>query len=87
MFRKIVAELAHKPQTTKTTSSADLRLFTWYLERHIVIDGDRHGPMAETLFRRICLADDSTRKSSLEIACRVLDARIALWDAVVAAIS
>jgi hypothetical protein len=84
MFRGIVAELARLPQPGQRSQ---LRLFEWYLSRHIALDGDRHGPMADRLFQRICLADERTLAESLAVALRVLQARIALWDAVQAAIA
>lgn len=65
---------------------AELGAFQWYLERHVSIDGERHGPMARRLFERTCLRDARTRAESLHAACRVLEGRAALWDAVVEAV-
>ena len=61
-----------------------LQGFIWYLERHITLDGDRHGPLAGTLFERICLSDRQTRTLALQAALLALELRVALWDAVIA---
>jgi len=61
-----------------------LQGFIWYLERHITLDGDRHGPLAGTLFERICLSGRQTRTLALQAALLALELRVALWDAVIA---
>jgi hypothetical protein len=38
--------------------------------------------MADRLFTRACLSDAQTHTESLSAACRALEQRIALWDAV-----
>lgn len=65
---------------------ADLSRFLWYLDRHVSIDGDRHGPMATRLYERVCLCDEPTRAESLAVACRVLERRVALWDEVLSGV-
>jgi hypothetical protein len=66
---------------------ADFSLLRYYLERHIHVDGERHGPMSLRLLERYCLAEPPKRRSALD-ACRIaLRCRIALWDAVDAAIA
>jgi hypothetical protein len=57
--------------------------FIWYLQRHVVIDGDRHGPLAARLFEKICLTEPS-RSVALKAARRALELRLALWDGVIA---
>jgi Protein of unknown function (DUF3050) len=39
--------------------------FIWYLERHVVIDRDRHGPLAARLFEKVCLSDATIRGKAL----------------------
>ncbi|EYF03928.1 DUF3050 domain-containing protein [Chondromyces apiculatus] len=69
-----------------TTQARELSDLVWYLERHVEVDGDRHGPMGRRLFEQICGRDARTRAESLQVAARVLTHRLALWDAVAAAI-
>jgi Protein of unknown function (DUF3050) len=56
--------------------------FIWYLERHVVIDRDRHGPLAARLFEKVCLWDATTRGMALRAARLALEERVALWNAV-----
>jgi DUF3050 family protein len=77
MFRAAVARLDRA-----TERGADLRLFRWYLERHIVVDADHHAPLAARLFKKTCLTDAATIDASLRAAVRALRARVALWDAI-----
>lgn len=82
MFRNVVAGL-----DGRGGGSANLNGLVWYLDRHISIDGDQHAPMAERLYSRTCLRDERTRNESLDAARRVLERRLALWDAVAQAIA
>jgi hypothetical protein len=74
VFRKIVAEIG-------SSSPGDLDRFLYYLDRHIALDGDEHGPMAQQLVHRICGADDPRWLQAEEAAVRSLEARLDLWDA------
>jgi hypothetical protein len=78
MFRNVIAGVAQP----SVSDPADLSGFLWYLDRHISIDGDRHAPMADRLRARTCLRDEQTQAESLDAACRVLEQRLVLWDAV-----
>jgi hypothetical protein len=60
---------------------ADLGGLVWYLDRHVTLDGGRHGPMTARLFERICGRDERTMQESLEVALRALERRVALWTA------
>jgi hypothetical protein len=53
-----------------------------YLERHIHLDGERHGPMAARMLESIC-GDDPARWAEAEIgASAAIRARIAFWTGV-----
>ncbi len=59
-----------------------LGYFVHYLRRHIEVDGDSHGPMAEEMISHLC-GDSSLRWQLAEqAAVRALEARIRLWDGV-----
>lgn len=60
--------------------------FIWYLERHVAVDRDRHGPLAARLFEKVCLSDDATRSMALWAARLALEERLALWNAVADAV-
>ena len=53
-----------------------------YLERHIELDGDDHGPMAMRLLDILCGSDPEAWKAAENAAVRALSARVALWDSI-----
>jgi len=54
--------------------------FLYYLNRHIQLDGDTHGPMALQLLVRLCGDDSSRWQQARESAVKSLRARLRLWD-------
>lgn len=61
--------------------------FETYLERHIEVDGDVHGPLALELVRASCGTDPGRWQETEEAATVALDNRSRLWDAALAAIA
>jgi hypothetical protein len=60
----------------------ELEPFVYYLERHVVLDADDHGPLALGAVEALC-GDDPARWARAEAAARKgLLARLALWDAI-----
>lgn len=75
MFRSFVREL-------NSSLSGRVQTFLFYLERHIEMDGDDHGPLALRMIENIC-GDDPLRWNEAEYAAeRALRARIHLWDSI-----
>lgn len=75
MFISIVRELSEKGHAGANT-------LVYYLERHIEIDGDEHGPMALQMIDELCQGDPSKKEEAIQAAQQALQSRIALWNAI-----
>ena len=54
----------------------------WYLERHIVLDGDSHGPLAETMVLTLAGNDPAAHQTVQTVRRQVLADRSAFWGAI-----
>ena len=59
-----------------------LSLLRWYMERHIEVDGEDHGPMALRMVTQLCGDDPIKWEEATNAATFALTARIALWDGI-----
>jgi hypothetical protein len=57
-----------------------LRHFVYYIERHIELDGDSHGPMGRELLDGLVAGSPQKDERALHAACDSIKARIDLWD-------
>ena len=58
--------------------------FLWYLERHIEVDGEDHGPLSLRMVADICGDNSKLWEEAASAAEAALLARIALWDGILA---
>jgi hypothetical protein len=77
LFQRIIDEL-------NVETGGGLDVFQYYLQRHIGLDGDEHGPMAGKLMGSLCGSDDGRWQIAERAAVRSLEARRVLWDGIYA---
>lgn len=66
-------------ETPAGVDPADLR---YYLQRHVEVDGDHHGPMARRMVGILTDGDPIRTREAVEAARRSLLARVSLWNAI-----
>jgi Protein of unknown function (DUF3050) len=75
IFQRIVDQL-------NMEAGGGLEDFKYYLDRHIGLDGEEHGPMAHRLLLAICGSDESRWQVAEQAAVDCLEARRGLWDGI-----
>jgi hypothetical protein len=63
---------------------ANAPVFRHYLDRHIALDHDEHGPLALRLLASLCAGDPVREAEAEAVSVAAIRARIALWDGVLA---
>jgi hypothetical protein len=58
--------------------------FRTYLQRHVVLDGEQHGPEAKRLLAQLCGDDPVRWREAVRASHEALESRRALWDGVAA---
>jgi phage FluMu protein gp41 len=79
LFRGFIREL-------NAELSGSLTTFVWYLERHIEVDGDDHGPLSLRMVADLCGEDAALWEEAASAAEEAIRARLALWDGILAEI-
>jgi len=79
----IIPEMFSRLQKTLPGARHDkdpLRHFIYYIERHIELDGDSHGPMGRELLENLVAGSPQRDERALRAACDSIQARIELWN-------
>jgi Protein of unknown function (DUF3050) len=79
VFQRIVDEL-------NVEAGGGLEDFKYYLKRHIGLDGEEHGPMANRLLLSLCGSDAARWQVAEQAAVACLEARHELWNGICDAI-
>ncbi|MBM3160104.1 MAG: DUF3050 domain-containing protein [Bacteroidetes bacterium] len=75
MFLKIVKEL-------RSQGHGNLGTLEYYLQRHIDIDGDEHGPISLKMVSELCGNDEKKWEDCIFVAKMALQHRIKLWNGI-----
>lgn len=75
MFRGLVRDL-------NAQLDGQFAKFQWYLERHIEVDGEDHGPLALRMVADLCGENEALWQEAALAAEAALEARLALWDGI-----
>lgn len=76
MFLQIIA------QSEKENSHNPYSKLSYYLHRHIEVDGDNHGPLSLKMITELCGEDSKKWDDVLIVAKTALTYRIQLWDVI-----
>jgi hypothetical protein len=63
---------------------ANAPVFRHYLDRHIALDHDEHGPLALRLLAALCDGDPRCEAEAEAVSVAAITARIGLWDGILA---
>jgi hypothetical protein len=75
MFRRLLDTLYGAKH-----DSDRLRHFIYYIDRHIELDGDSHGPKGRELLENLVANSPDKDERALRAACNSIKARIGLWN-------
>lgn len=78
MFRSFIARMGIGEQQAPA--------FHYYLNRHIHLDEDFHGPLSLRMLEELCAGDAQRMREAEHTAVEALQARLRFWDGVQAAI-
>ncbi len=80
----VIPEMFERLLKSWGNAKAEVPYFAYYLERHIELDGDSHGPWAREMLTALAGQSESNWKEAASAAERAITSRIKLWDSVLA---
>ncbi len=82
----IIPEMFRALLNKMNISREKAEVFHYYLDRHIELDGDHHGPMSLRMLDLLCEGDEAKIAEAEKAALNAIKARIRFWDGVLVAI-
>lgn len=67
-------------EQTEKSNKVSLDKINYYLQRHIDLDGDEHGPLAHEMIIGLCKNDSKKWEEVTNVSKKALKERIQLWD-------
>ena len=67
-------------EQTEKSNNLSLNKINYYLQRHIDLDGEEHGPLAHKMIIHLCENDQKKWEEVIEVSKNSLKERIQLWD-------
>lgn len=80
----VIPEMFLRLLTLWGNGKTDVPHFAFYLERHIELDGDSHGPWAQEMLTVLAGRCESNWKQATSAAEQAITSRIRLWDSILA---
>lgn len=78
----VIPEMFQRLLESFEASGMQVPRLSFYIRRHIELDGDQHGPLTRQMVRTVCQTEQEIH-SAIQSARRALELRIELWDGVV----
>lgn len=82
----IIPEMFRALLEAMNITNEEAGVFHYYLERHIHLDSDFHGPMSLRMLELLCEDDATKIAEAEEAAVNAIEARMRFWDGVLQAI-
>lgn len=82
----IIPEMFRALLDKMNISREEASVFHYYLDRHIELDGDHHGPLSMRMLELLCEGNQIKIAEAEEEALHAIKARIKFWDGVLLAI-